>query len=451
MEKAYIAIDLKSFYASVECVERGLNPLTANLVVADETRTKKTICLAVSPALKALGIPGRARLFEVYRKTKDFIIAPPRMQKYIDISTKIFEIYASYVASEDIHIYSIDEVFMDVTHYLKMYQMTAYELARTIIRKVLDETGVTATVGIGTNLYLAKIAMDIEAKHMPADTDGVRISELDEISYRRLLWDHQPIKDFWRVGPGISRKLSRMGIYTMGDLAKYSLSGSDKLYKEFGINAELLIDHAWGYEPTEISDIKNYRSDNHSVSSGQVLSEPYNIKQARIAILEMSEQLALELEQKQIIADQIVITVGYDISSVKGYAGSIKKDSYGRLVPEPAHGTIGLGFFTNSSEVFMKKTAELFDKISDPNLKVRRMYVVANHARIDKGEKILKQLDMFTDYEAEKQKLTRDKKRQEAIIKIKNKYGKNAILRGIDFEDGATTRKRNAEIGGHRA
>lgn len=450
MDKVYIAIDLKSFYASVECVERGLDPLKARLVVADPTRTEKTICLAVSPTLKALGIPGRARLFEVYAKTRDFIIAPPRMQKYMEISTNIFGIYASFVAPGDIHVYSVDEVFIDATSYLKTYQMTAHELAQTMIRKVLAETGITATAGIGPNLYLAKIAMDIEAKHMQADQDGVRIAELTERSYREKLWGHTPITDFWRIGPGYARRLKSLGIQTMGELARYSLSGYDKLYATFGINAELLIDHAWGWEPVEMKDIKNYTSENHSLSSGQVLARPYGFLQARVVVSEMADALSLDLVRKNLVTDQIVLTVGYDVSN-QNYREATK-DFYGRKVPKQAHGSINLGEFTASSEQIMIKTAELFDKIVNPELTVRRMYVVANHVRRENLKaQPLKQLDIFTDYEKKRVKDAREKRRQKAILKIKAKYGKNAILRGMNFEEGATMRERNKQVGGHKA
>ena len=453
MNRVYIAIDLKSFYASVECIERNLDPLKAKLVVADESRTEKTICLAVSPALKKMGISGRARLFEVLQKIPrdKFIVAPPQMKKYMDISTKIFEIYTSFIAPEDIHVYSIDEVFMDVTNYLNSYKMTAHELALSIIRRVLDETGITATAGIGTNLYLAKIAMDIEAKHMRADQDGVRIAELDEKSYREKLWNHAPITDFWRIGSGYARRLKKYGINTMGDLAKFSLTGSDKLYKEFGINAELLIDHAWGYEPVTISDIKNYHSDNHSVSSGQVLPTAYNNDTARIVIFEMADDLSLDLASKKLVTDQIVLTVGYDVDNLKSYSGKIITDHYGRKIPKHAHGTINLDDFTSSTKCITKKTLELYDRIVDPELTVRRMYVVANHVKYDTNSKHMRQLDIFTDYQKEKQDIAKEKRRQRAILNIKSRYGKNAILRGLNLEEGATGRIRNKQVGGHRA
>ena len=452
-KRVYIAIDLKSFYASVECVERGLDPLAAKLVVADESRTEKTICLAVSPVLKALGISGRARLYEVLQKIprEQFIVAPPRMKKYMEVSTRIFGIYASFVAPEDIHVYSVDEVFIDVTTYLKNYKMTAYELALTMIRKVLVETGITATAGIGSNLYLAKIAMDIEAKHMAPDKDGVRIAELDERSYREKLWDHVPITDFWRVGTGYARRLRKYGIQTMGELARFSLTGAELLYKEFGVNAELLIDHAWGHEPVTMQDIKNYRSDNHSVSSGQVLSEPYDYQKARLIIAEMADDLTLDLVRKGLATDQIVLTIGYDVSSAKQYKGTLAKDFYGRSVPKPAHGTVNLDGYTTSTRQIVQKTLELFDHIIDRGLMVRRMYVVANHVKMDDGVDKPRQLDIFTDYEKRASDNAREKRQQEAILEIKSRYGKNAILKGMNFEEGATMRKRNEQVGGHKA
>ena len=449
--RKYIAIDLKSFYASVECVERGLDPLEARLVVADVSRTEKTICLAVSPALKALGISGRARLFEVYQKARDFIIAPPRMQKYIEVSQRIFRIYASFVATEDIHVYSIDEVFIDATSYLKNYKMTARELAMTMIKKVLAETGITATAGIGSNLYLAKIAMDIEAKRMRPDEDGVRIAELDEKSYRRKLWAHQPLTDFWRVGAGYARRLKKYGISTMGDLARFSLAGSDKLYHEFGVNAELLIDHAWGYEPTTMTDIKAYRSENHSLSSVQVLSQPYSSSRARIVIAEMADELALKLVRDELMTDQIALTLGHDKTNLKNYHGKVVSDHYGRMVPAHAHGTINLPSFTSASNQITTKTLELFDKIVDPDLLIRRMYIVANHVRPASLKKQAQQLNIFTDYEKLAEDIAREKRRAKAILKIKDRYGKNAILKGVNFEEGATQIKRNRQIGGHQA
>ena len=450
-QRSYIAIDLKSFYASVECVERGLDPLKARLVVADPTRTEKTICLAVSPELKKLGISGRARLYEVYQKTRDFIIAPPRMQKYIDVSQQIFKIYASFVATEDIHVYSIDEVFIDATPYLKNYQMSAHELALKMIREVLKETGITATAGIGTNLYLAKIAMDIEAKHMAPDKDGVRIAELDEASYRQKLWSHTPLTDFWRIGSGYNKRLKKLGITTMGDLARYSLTGSNKLYQEFGVNAELLIDHAWGWEPVEIHDIKNYKTTNHSLSTGQVLSEPYAYKKARIIIAEMADELALSLALKHLYTDQIVLNVNYDVSNLQNYRGKTTTDFYGRKTPAQAHGSTNLNNFTMAPKEIITKTLELFDRIIDPKLTVRRINITANHVQMNPDTKKLRQLDIFTDYEKVAEDTKREERRAKAILKIKARYGKNAILRGTNFEEGATQIKRNKQIGGHKA
>ena len=450
MGKVYIAIDLKSFYASVECVERGLDPLTARLVVADASRTEKTICLAVTPALKALGISGRARLYEVYQKTSDFIIALPRMRKYMEMSTKIFSIYATFVAPEDIHVYSVDEVFIDATSYLKHYKMTARELTRKMIGKVLAETGITATAGIGTNLYLAKIAMDIKAKHMEADSDGVRIAELDEMSYRRELWGHQPITDFWRIGRGYEKRLSKLGIHTMGDVARYSLTGSEILYKEFGVMAELLIDHAWGYEPVEMKDIRNFRSDNHSVCSGQVLSRPYKFDEARVVLLEMADQLALDLIRKKLMTNQLVLTIEYDVSNTKRYNGDLKKDPYGRKVPKHAHGTANLDGYSESQQEFMEKAGALFDRIVNPDLTVRRIYITANHVKYYYEKKPLHQLSIFTDYEKKMDEDARVSRREQAILEIKGRYGKNAILRGLNFEEGATQRDRNAQVGGHK-
>lgn len=451
MDKVYIAIDLKSFYASVECVDRGLDPLTAKLVVADESRTNKTICLAVSPALKEYGIPGRARLYEVYQKARgvDFIVAPPRMKKYMEISTKIFSIYASFIAPRDIHVYSVDEVFMDVTSYLKSYKMTAHELARTIIAKVLEETGITATAGIGTNLYLAKIAMDIKAKHMPADKDGVRIAELTEESFQKEMWNHEPLTDFWRIGPGIMRRLNKLGIYNMGQLATYAETGYENLYREFGKLAELVIDHAYGYEPVTMEDIKSFHSKNRSMTEGQVLSEPYTAEKARLVMMEMADKLSLDLTRMRLTTDQIVLTLGYDVSNKT--KGEVSTDFYGRKVPKHSHGTINLDDPTYSTEIIMEKTGELFDRIVKPELLIRRMYIVANHVKIDSGHKTSRQLDLFTDYDKQKTDNEKSKRRQKAILEIKSRYGKNAILRGMSYEEGATMRKRNEQIGGHKA
>jgi len=490
----YVAIDLKSFYASVECVEHGFDPLTTNLVVADESRTEKTICLAVSPSLKAYGISGRARLFEVVQKVKEineervkkapgkrftgdsfyddeiksnsslalnYYVAVPRMAYYMKYSSKIYEVYLKYVSKDDIHVYSIDEVFIDVTNYLNTYKMTAHELAMTMIRDILTTTGITATCGIGTNMYLAKIAMDITAKHMPADKDGVRIAELDEMSYRKLLWDHKPLTDFWRIGKGISNKLEKNGMYTQGDIARMSLINEDKLYKLFGINAELIIDHAWGYEPTRISDIKSYKPTGKSISSGQVLKEPYPFDKARLIIKEMTDALSLDLFDKKVVTDQIVLTVGYDNTSLTSYKGEIAIDPYGRPTPKMAHGSINIGEYTNATFLMLEKTLELFDRIVDSNLTVRRMYVVANHIINEKDVNNIpqdEQLDLFSNYEeidkqrkAHKESLDKEHKLQEAILKIHHKYGKNAALKMNSLEEGATAKERNESIGGHRA
>ena len=451
MEKVYIAIDLKSFYASVECVESGLDPLKMKLVVADESRTDKTICLAVSPALKALGIPGRARLYEVKQKARDFIIAPPRMAFYISYSTRIYNIYLRYIAEEDMHVYSIDEVFIDATPYLKTYKMTARELASKIIKDVLNETGVTATVGIGTNLYLAKVAMDIVAKHAEPDADGMRIAELDEMSYRKLLWEHRPLTDFWRVGKGYARRLEKAGLYTMGDVALCSEKYEDYLYDMFGVNAELLIDHAWGYEPCEISDIKAYRPSNHSFSSGQVLKEPYSFEKAKVVAMEMADEVGLSLLKKRMLTNQVILTVGYDKVSLNGYEGEVMKDFYGREVPKHAHGTDNLGGYTCSTSMIREAVERLFDRCVDSKLFVRRITIDVNNVKREEdlassGE--MRQLTLFD--EKPKGDLEKEKRANEAIIKIKRKYGKNAILKGLNFEEGATGRERNMQIGGHR-
>lgn len=495
MERSYIAIDLKSFYASVECVERGLDPLDTNLVVADPTRTEKTICLAVSPSLKAHGIGGRARLFEVLEKVStvnagrryklhggkfcgrsvfahelsadgtlelDFITAPPQMKKYMDISGKIYKIYLRYIAPEDIHVYSVDEVFIDATAYLGTYRMTAHELAVKMIRDVLKETGITATAGIGTNLYLAKVAMDIVAKKMPADRDGVRIAELDEMSYRRMLWTHTPITDFWRVGRGIAKRLEEKYIFTMGDIAEMSVYNEDLLYGMFGVNAELLIDHAWGWEPCTISDIKAYRPQSSSISRGQVLSEPYSYEKGLLIVREMAELLALDLVEKHIVSDQVVLTVGYDILSAKGYSGAVVSDMYGRAVPKSAHGSGNLGRQTSSARLITDAVSELYRRIVDNSLLVRRMYVVANHTApedsVQDEDKGFEQLDFYTDYEAvserrreEEEKLRREHRMQSAMLDIMKKYGKNAVLRGMNLEEGAKTIERNGQVGGHKA
>jgi len=495
--KAYIAIDLKSFYASVECVDRGLDPLDTNLVVADPTRTEKTICLAVSPSLKSYGIPGRARLFEAIQKVREvnaqrkykapghsfshesyfhselikdpsaeltFITAPPRMAHYMEVSTRIYNVYLKYIAPEDIHVYSIDEVFIDATDYLKTYGMTPRELAMKMVLDVLETTGITATAGIGANLYLCKIAMDIYAKHCEPDKNGVRIAELDEMSYRRILWDHRPLTDFWRVGRGISKKLEEHGMYTMGDVARCSVGresdyyNEDLLYKLFGVNAELLIDHAWGWEPTEISDIKSYRPESSSLSSGQVLQEPYEFSKAKLVLKEMADLLSLELVSKRIVTDQIVLTVGYDIESLKkSYSGAVETDRYGRKIPKTAHSSENIGRYTSSTKLICETAMKLFDRIVDKELLVRRMYIVANHIITENDaekEREYIQLNLFSDtgkQEAEENELKKEKDMQKAILKIKSKYGKNSIIKGMNLKEGATALERNRQIGGHKA
>ncbi len=496
----YIAIDLKSFYASVECVERGLSPLDTNLVVADKNRTEKTICLAVSPPMKACGIGGRARLFEVVQRIReinrerlhrscgrkfsgksfsdaelkahpdwelDYIVAPPRMAFYIEYSTRIYRIYLKYIAPEDIHVYSIDEVFMDVTSYLSTYRMSAHELAMTIIREVLRQTGITATAGIGTNMYLAKVAMDIVAKHIPADKDGVRIAELDGMSYRRMLWSHRPLTDFWRVGGGIARRLERYGIRTMGDIARQSVRDEELLYNLFGVNAELLIDHAWGWESCTIEMVKAYRPETNSLSSGQVLQEPYTAGKARVVIREMAEAAAFDLLDKRMVTDQLVLTVGYDTASLTDpairnkYKGEVTADRYGRPVPKHAHGTVNLAGHTSSARQITNAAAELYDRIVNPDLLVRRLNLTANRVIRECDtvrHAVPVQYDLFTDIDAvhrqeKKEKTERDKERraQEAILKIRKQFGKNAILKGMNFEEGATVIQRNGQIGGHKA
>ncbi len=454
-EHIYIAIDLKSFYASVECIERGLNPLKTNLVVADPTRTEKTICLAVSPSLKAYGISGRARLFEVQQKLKEYkqrtgkeveyIIAPPQMARYIEVSAEIYETYLKYISPEDIHVYSIDECFMDVTNYLSLYQISAKELAVKIIHDVLKKTGITATAGIGTNLYLSKIAMDIVAKHVEADASGVRIAELDELTYRRLLWDHRPITDFWRIGGGIAKRLEEKGLNTMGDIARASLHNEEQLYRMLGIDAELLIDHAWGYEPCSIEEIKSYKPSTNSISSGQVLQYPYDFNKTRIIVQEMTDLLVLDLVDKGLVTDSLTLTIGYDRCSIEegNYKGAVTYDRYGRAVPKAAHGTANLGTTSCSTKKIMSAIMELYDRIVAKELYARRVTISANNLVEEKYE----QLDLFTDpLEQEK-----ERKLQEAMLNIKKKFGKNAILKGINYEEGATTKERNKQIGGHRA
>lgn len=504
----YIAIDLKSFYASVECVERQLDPMDTNLVVADSSRTEKTICLAVSPSLKSLGIPGRARLFEVVEKVKEvnyqrkrlspnhafrgescfakeleehpdfslsYIIAPPRMAHYMEYSARIYKIYLKYIAPEDIHVYSIDEVFMDVTAYLKTYSLTAKELAGQIIQDVFSQTGIPAAAGLGTNLYLCKVAMDIMAKHAPPDKNGIRIAELDEMSYRRLLWSHRPITDFWRVGHGYAKKLAEHGIFTMGDIARCSVGDSqsyyneDLLYKLFGINAELLIDHAWGWEPVTMDLIKQYKPETNCLSSGQVLQYPYDYHKAGLIVKEMTDLLVLDLVEKRLVTDQLTLTIGYDIENLtrpeinRKYKGEITVDHYGRRVPKHAHGTANLDRQTSSAKLILDAVMELYDHIADKNLLVRRIHVTANHlideaAAQSRERTSYVQLDLFTDYEAlEKQNqetetaLKKERALQEAILSVKKKYGKNAILKGMNLEEGATTIERNRQIGGHKA
>lgn len=493
-QKTYIAIDLKSFYASVECVERGLDPLKNNLVVADEGRTEKTICLAVSPSLKAHGIPGRARLFEVVERVKQvnnnrklninyadfkgesynadelnddylklsYIVAPPRMNLYKKYSNRIFAIYSNFVSPEDILVYSIDEVFIDATNYLRSRGVTAHQLAMDMIKAVLAETGITATAGIGTNMYLAKVAMDIVAKHIEADKDGVRIAKLDEMSYRRQLWNYRPITDFWRVGRGIGKRLESVGIYTMGDIAKCSL-GSDTefynenlLYKLFGINAELLIDHAWGWEPCTIDDVKSYKPDTKSISSGQVLTRPYSFDETAVIVREMAELLALDLVDKKVTTNQIVLTLNYDTENIKkGYKGEITVDGYGRKIPKHAHGTSNINRFTSSSKLVVNAAMDVFYRIVDRSLSVRKVSICANHITDEnKTEPANVQLDLFTDYskiKAEEDALKKERSLQNAMLRIQKRYGKNAILKGTNLQDCATTVERNNQVGGHKA
>lgn len=490
--RTYICIDLKSFYASVECIERGLDPLNTNLVVADTKRTEKTICLAVTPSLKSFGIPGRARLFEVNQKLKEinaerkwqnfskkfngksylkselnvhkdlavsYIAAAPRMAYYIKYSVEIYKIYLKYFAKEDIHIYSIDEVFIDVTPYLKIYNKSPLNLAEDVTKDILSATGITATVGIGTNLYLCKIAMDIVAKHITPNKDGACIAELDEISYRKLLWSHRPLTDFWRVGKGYSKKLEEQGLYTMGDIARCSIDNEEVLYKMFGVNAQLLIDHAWGWEPCTIKDIKSYVPENTSISSGQVLNRPYKYTEGKLIIHEMADALALELVSKKLITNQIVIDVGYDIENIKkNFNGIIKTDRYSRAVPKSAHGSINLEY-TSSSKAIINSVLELFEKIVNSEFTIRRINISANQLIkefVFKNKKGFEQLDLFSDYDEdkkqiEKEQIYNERQIQESIIDLKKRYGKNSILKGMNFLEGATARERNRQIGGHRA
>ncbi len=504
--RVYVAIDLKSFYASVECAARHLDPMKTNLVVADASRTEKTICLAVSPPLKAYGISGRARLFEVVQRVReinaerqrlapnhvlkgtsyyaeelkedpslavDYITAPPRMSCYIECSLAVYRVYLKYIAPEDIHVYSIDEVFIDVTEYLGTYGMSARELTRTIIQDILTSTGITATAGIGTNLYLCKIAMDIVAKHTEPDKYGVRIAEIDEMSYRRLLWNHRPLTDFWRVGRGYSKKLEEHGMYTMGDIARCSIGkeneyhNEDLLYRLFGVNAELLIDHAWGWEPCTIADIKAYSPKSSSVGSGQVLHCPYDFEKAKLVVREMAEALSMELVEKGLKTDQIVLTVGYDKESLKNpdirkrYSDKLKTDFYGRKIPRHSHGTVKLGRYTSSTRLISEAAMELYDKTVDKALLIRRLNIEAIRIideETDEYSQSVKQLDLFTDYEAEKRRaaaendaLERERRAQLAVLSIKKRFGKNAVIKGCDLEEGATAIERNKQIGGHRA
>jgi DNA polymerase V len=526
LERTYIAIDLKSFYASVECVERHFDPLTTNLVVADSSRTEKTICLAVSPSLKAHGVSGRARLFEVIQRVKEvnrerlnaaiksghirrggdgkyrfastsfdaptlaadpslelsYYVAPPRMKLYEEYSTKVYSIYLKYIAPEDIHVYSIDEVFIDATHYLATYHLTAHELAMNMIREVLYTTGITATAGIGTNLYLSKVAMDIVAKHVPADKDGVRIAELDERKYRELLWCHRPLTDFWRVGRGYSSKLEKLGLFTMGDVARASLNPQEeaKLYKAFGINAELLIDHAWGWEPTTIEYIKAYRPGTNSLSSGQVLKEPYDFDKGRLIVREMTELLVLDLVKKKLVTKQMVLTIGYDRESLKvmvpgktikdtvyavaktgkAYGGKVSADPYGRAHPSHAHGTGNLKKYTSSTRKIMDAVMELYTKVVDPDLLIRRVNIAAcgliSESTVPAEEP--EQLSLFVDYDTIQRERAgeaaadeRERKLQQATLYLQSRYGKNAVLKGMNLQEGATTIERNGQVGGHKA
>lgn len=525
MNKVYIAIDLKSFYASVECVDRHLDALTTNLVVADESRTEKTICLAVTPSLKAYGISGRARLFEVVQAVKEinqkrfneafrrkllpkdengkyhfssasfdaealaadpslelsYIIAPPRMRLYEEISTKIFSIYMRYISPEDIHVYSIDECFIDATGYLSTYHMTAHELAMTMIREVLYETGITATAGIGTNLYLAKVAMDIVAKHVPADKDGVRIAELDEMKYRELLWCHTPLTDFWGLGGGTAARVAALNCYTMGDIARLSTINEDLLYKALGVKAEIVIDHAWGWEPTEIATIKSYRPSTNSLSSGQVLKDPYTAELARLIVREMTELLVLDMVRKYVVTKKMTLTIGYDRTSLqlvrrgktpkedeykitttgKRYNGVVHKDHYGRPVPKHAHGTGNLENWTSSTAAIAECMMQLYDRIIDPDLMVRRINICACNLIYENNipdDDAPVQLELFVDYEEverqkaeKKHKEERERALQRATLQLQGRFGKNAVLRGMNLMEGGTTIERNGQIGGHRA
>ena len=492
-EKIYIAIDLKSFYASVECRERGLDPLDTHLVVADESRTDKTICLAVSPSLKAYGLPGRCRLFEVREKMNDInasrrrktpggkftgssskdselrkdpslqldvVIAKPRMSHYIKCSTDIYRIYLRHISPEDIHVYSIDEVFIDATEYLKLYSLSARDFAMRLITEILGETGITATAGIGTNLYLAKVAMDIMAKHTEPDKNGVRIAELDEMSYRQELWTHRPLTDFWRVGRGYAKKLEERRIYTMGDIARTSERNEELLYRMFGINAELLIDHAWGWEPCMMEDIKTYKPASNSLGSGQVLQCPYPIEKARLVLKEMADSLSLDLVEKNLVCSSITVSAGYDSANMDNdYDGKTKTDFYGRTVPKSSHGTFRFLYPTSSSKEITEAALNIYDSNANPSLLIRRLYITAeNTIPEEERTSCLSEPDLFTDweqFEKEKEKknaeAVRERKLQDATIAIKKRFGKNALLRGMSLEEGATARERNEQIGGHKA
>lgn len=501
-QRTYIAIDLKSFYASVECIQRGLDPMTTNLVVADQSRTEKTICLAVSPSLKSFGIPGRPRLFEVVQKVKevnslrqhnapgrsfsgkssnypelqshpelavDYIVAPPRMAYYMETSTAIYNIYLKYFSPDDIHVYSIDEVFIDATHYLHLYKLDPHALTMKIILEILSQTGITSTAGIGTNLYLCKIAMDIVAKHIPPDKNGVRIAQLDEMTYRQQLWSHRPITDFWRVGRGYAKKLEKVGLYTMGDIARCSVGSSndfyneDLLYRLFGVNAELLIDHAWGWEPCTIKQIKAYKPCTNSLGSGQVLHCAYTAEKAKLVTREMADLLVLDLVDKGLVTNQIVLTIGYDIDNLtdpairKYYKGPVTTDHYGRKIPKHAHGTTNLGKYTSSTKEILSALSQLYDRIVDSNLLVRRINLTAcnviRESAAPKSEEI-NQMDLFAlpaISSPESEDPSREKRRQQAVLTIKKKFGKNAILKGMNLEEGATAKDRNSQIGGHKA
>lgn len=494
VQSVYVAIDLKSFYASVECKERGLDPIRTNLVVADSSRTEKTICLAVSPSLKSYGLPGRARLFEVVQKVKeininrkrlapnkefkgssvddielknnselelDFVVAPPRMSYYIKYSTDIYNVYLKYFSPEDIYVYSIDEVFCDITNYLSTYKMTARELVTVVIQDIYKTTGITATAGIGTNLYLAKVAMDVGAKHVKTDENGVRIAELDEMSYRRMLWSHKPITDFWRVGRGYAKKLDRYRIYTMGDVAKMSIQNEDLLYKLFGVNAELLIDHSWGWECATIESIKNYKPDKKSIGSGQVLHCPYDYEKTKLVVKEMAELLSLDLVERRLITSQLVLTVGYDIDNLTNpeisrlYHGEITVDHYGRNIPKHAHGTANLSHKTSSTTIIVEAAMKLYSEIVNHDLLVRRINLTANNVIDESDEKDeYEQINLFSNYEdinKKRKKEQEEREIQRAMLNIKSKYGKNAILKGMDLQSGGTTIERNSLIGGHKA